>query len=479
MHCLQLLENPVFGKEESEILEKQIKKELEKVMDQTALDAAFESDVTEEAPFWFDGKSIDEIGYCEHLLSHCPMKCINGMLYDQNGIVDINRLENVIFNEIKPYAFTNVAKVVGKLKDALKIAAYSRELAIDEKHIHFQNGTYSTEDGSFTEEKTFCLNRLPVNYVPDAPKPERWLSFLDELLYPEDIPALQEFMGYTFIPTNRAQVMMLIIGNGGEGKSRIALVLRALHGNNMNMCSLGKLSKDKFSRADQEGKLLMVDDDINIKALEDTSVLKTIVTLESKYDLERKNQQSYQGNLYVRVLALGNGALASLYDKSDGFYRRQLVLQVKPKSEDREDDRNLIDKLKEESEGIMQWCLEGLHRLMDNGFAFTVSERMKTNIEEMKKNDNNIIEFYESTGYIRFEEGTHALSRDLYSAYQKWCADNLENPFSQRTFTSQLKRDEEKLGIRYDKNLDAAGGKKARGYHGVHVTIRPDDGWSY
>ena len=61
----------------------------------------------------------------------------------------------------------------------------------------------------------------------------------------------------------------------------------------------------------------------------------------------------------MRLLALGNGALSALYDKSDGFYRRQLILTVKPKPEDRIDDRGLIEKLTAEAEGIMQWCLEG------------------------------------------------------------------------------------------------------------------------
>ena len=45
-----------------------------------------------------------------------------------------------------------------------------------------------------------------------------WLRFLSELLYPEDIPTLQEFIGYCLIPSNKGQRMMVIKGNGGEGK---------------------------------------------------------------------------------------------------------------------------------------------------------------------------------------------------------------------------------------------------------------------
>ena len=84
------------------------------------------------------------------------------------------------------------------------------------------------------ERTFFCLNPLPVANNPHAPLPERWLAFLADLLYPEDIPTLQEFMGYGLIPTKKARRMLTLIGNGGEGKSCIGRMLRVLLGDNMN-----------------------------------------------------------------------------------------------------------------------------------------------------------------------------------------------------------------------------------------------------
>ena len=128
-------------------------------------------------------------------------------------------------------------------------------------------------------------------------------------------------MGYMLIPTTKAQAMLMIIGSGGEGKYRIGFVCRNVLGDNMNICSVNKLSYDRFSLADQEGMLLMVDDDMKMEALSDTGILKAVVTMEGKMSLERKGQQSYQGYLHVRIMAFGNGVLSSLYDKSDVFYR--------------------------------------------------------------------------------------------------------------------------------------------------------------
>ena len=62
-----------------------------------------------------------------------------------------------------------------------------------------QNGTYFLDERGFVPEKELCLNRLPVEYQPDAPTPTKWLEFLDGLLIPEDILTLQESVSYTHL----------------------------------------------------------------------------------------------------------------------------------------------------------------------------------------------------------------------------------------------------------------------------------------
>ena len=64
--------------------------------------------------------------------------------------------------------------------------------------IHVVNGVYYL-NGKFEEEKQFCRNRLNVNYNPEAPKPEMWLKYLKDLVEEEDIPTIQEYLGYLLI----------------------------------------------------------------------------------------------------------------------------------------------------------------------------------------------------------------------------------------------------------------------------------------
>ena len=48
----------------------------------------------------------------------------------------------------------------------------------------------------------------------------------------------------------------------------------------MNTTSIQKVENSRFARADLEGKLLMVDDDLDMNALTKTNYVKSIVTAE-------------------------------------------------------------------------------------------------------------------------------------------------------------------------------------------------------
>ena len=118
---------------------------------------------------------------------------------------------------------------------------------------------------------------------------------MSDLLEAEDILTLQEYLGYCLIPTNRGQVMMLLKGNDGEGKSRIGVVMQKMLGSNLKNGSIAKVERSPFARADLEHELLMVDDDMKLEALQSTHYLKSLITAEMPMDLERKGEQSYQG----------------------------------------------------------------------------------------------------------------------------------------------------------------------------------------
>ena len=176
-------------------------------------------------PVWIDDKGkIVEPEYCRDFLTRHPMRCINERFYTVDGpLPDESKLKRTIYEEISPWLHAKVAQTVEQVIKALKLAAYADPLPLHCDRIHVANGTYFL-DGTFTEEKEYCGNRLSVSYRADAPAPQHWLRFLSELLEPEDIPALQEYQGYCLIPSTKGQKMLMLSGKCGEGKSRICVV---------------------------------------------------------------------------------------------------------------------------------------------------------------------------------------------------------------------------------------------------------------
>lgn len=424
-----------------------------------------------EKPDWFDGKVIDEVAYCFSFLSRHPMKCIRDRLFTMDGLIeDEGKIQQLVLEDVMDCLTVGVSKKAKTLFELVRMAAHSSPMPIETDRIHVANGTYYL-NGTFKTDKTYCNNRMKVAYNPNAPQPERWLRFLSDLLVPEDIPTLQEYLGYCLIPSTKGQKMLMIIGKGGEGKSRIGLVMRGILGDSMNTTSIQKIENNRFSRADLESKLLMVDDDIDMSALPKTNYIKSIVTAECKMDLERKGVQSYQSQLYARFLCFGNGALTALHDQSDGFFRRQIVLTTKDRPADRTDDPFLVEKMMGEIEGIFLWCLEGLHRLLANNYQFTISGQARENVETVKWSSNNVIEFLQSEGYIRFKADAEASSKALYEAYKLWCEDNVRKPMSANRLSSELAQNEALYNVEATNNIHVAG-KRVRGFVGIEVLAK-------
>ena len=425
-----------------------------------------------DGPQWLMGDKINEVAFCEAFLEQHPMICIHGIFFTADGrVTDENKLKREILSWISPYVFRGIPNKLTNLLDTMRVLAYSEPLPNYMDRIFLANGTYYLS-GEFEEEKAFCVNRLPVAYNPNAPQPAQWLEFLNQLLHPEDILTLQEYMGYCLIPSTKAQQMLFLVGKGGEGKSRVGLVMRALLGDNMGNGSIQKVELSPFARADLEHLLVMVDDDMKLEALPQTNYIKTIVTAEQPLDLEKKGKQSYQGWLYSRFLVFGNGVMKSLYDRSEGFFRRQLILSVKERDQNRQDDPFLGEKLCREAEGILLWALEGLRRLVDQNFHFTVSERTLSNRENAIRDGNNIVEFLESEGYFRFKADAGITSKDFYAIYEEWCQDNAEKALVAKSFSSYLIQHQKEYNLEYSNSVRNQQNRRVWGFWGIEPLIK-------
>lgn len=439
---------------------------------------------SDELPCWVqkterEYRMIDNL-FVEEYAKASQLLCINGQFYDSSGQVSDRKIKADIQRKVKPYCTNYLSNRVNSLLEGLKNECFASPPIPNINEIHCKNCTLIIHQaGEYFFIKNalskFSLNTLNIEYHANPQPPVTWLDYLNQLLYKEDILTLQEYLGYCLIPTTKAQVMLFIIGKGGEGKSRIGVVLQHLFQSSMVASSLNKIQEDKFAGSMLENKLLFLDDDLKTSKLTDTDFLKSVITAEFPLMVERKGVDAYPILPYAKFLAFGNAMLSSCFDKSDGFYRRQISLNCKTKPSNRKDDPYLSEKLLAEKEGIFHWMLEGLLRLLKNQYQFTKSEFAEQNIQKAKEADNNVIAFLKDRDFVSFAGYYDATGREIYDCYLRWCSANAETPLAQRTVINFLKNAEVEYQVKYVNHIQRKTGRP-RGFRGIKV--KTIDGFS-
>ena len=275
------------------------------------------------------------------------------------------------------------------------------------------------------------------------------------------------------IPTTTAQKALFLIGNGGEGKSCVGAVVKSIFGDSAVTGNFQAIETDKFSRYKLINKLVMIDDDMQMTALPSTGIIKNLITSKIPVEVEAKGQQSRQVTLYSRFMCFGNGSPRALYDKSDGFTRRMLILTTKTVSPDRVIDPDLTEKLIQEKDGIFLWMFDGLRRLISKNYEFTISDKTKNNLNELAAENCNIAEYLTDDEYISFDSTYSSTSNDLYGGYSQWCGINGLTALRHDTFTNWLKTNSQRYGIKYSSNILNRDNKHVRGFRGIRTSFTP------
>ena len=106
------------------------------------------------------------------------------------------------------------------------------------KNGYFNFVTHDVEPFTPEEILTYKLN---VTYYPEAKCPN-FLKFIAEIMHSEDIPLIQEIMGYCLLPAMPFHKLFWFYGIGRNGKDRIILTLEHILGeDNCSHLNLGEL----------------------------------------------------------------------------------------------------------------------------------------------------------------------------------------------------------------------------------------------
>lgn len=270
--------------------------------------------------------------------------------------------------------------------------------AIAENKINMKNGVYDFKEDKLYEHDrkfkfTYCLP-FEFNKSADCPTFKKFMSDItdgDKEL--QDL--MMEFVGYgLFEKYHTFQKSMLLLGDGGNGKSTFMAIVRALAGE--HACSSVELHQMENPNNNYAlyGKLFNLCEELPRK-INETSMFKR---LHGDVMTARRLYCNPINFIPTAKLIMAGNSLPSTWDPSSGFFRRLIIIpfNVRFDNSDRR-DMNIVEKCTEELSGIFNLAMEHYKRLKARG-SFTEAGKAK-----------DILGFYEESVDI----------------YREWWANNI------------------------------------------------------
>lgn len=327
--------------------------------------------------------------------------------------------------------------------------------------VNVRNGLLDIRDMSFKEHTPSYLStvQLNVEYNPQVDCPQ-FKKFLNEVLDCKLIPLVQEIVGYLLTTNTASQKAFVFWGPARTGKSTLLWVVEYLLLGKKNVSNIPwQEIGDKFKTAELLGKLANVFSDLPSKSIDDTGIFK-VVTGEDYLMAEKKNKNPFKFKPFARLVFSCNELPRNYVDRTEGFYRRLIIVPFNRQIEKSKIDKALKYKFQREKEGILNWALEGLKRLYENNFEFSENELTDGVKKEYKRENNNVISFVEECCEL---DGLFSCSRiELYEAYKEFCVEAGLKALSQIKFNKELEG---------NFNITRSRSGKLRSWDGVRIKL--------
>ena len=300
-----------------------------------------------------------------------------------------------------------------------EINKFRNKIPLQNGLFDFETKTLESFDLIPTIEQIYTF-KLNAEYDPKA-KCSIFLKFVSQVVRKEDIPLLQEIMGYCILPKMPHHKLFWWYGKGRNGKGRIIKTLEFILGK--DNCSSLDISEFKegrrFSLCQLYGKLLNVSNEPQLtKYGIQTNVLKKISGEDTiRAELKGKNKRLIFTNI-AKPIILGN-RFPKVEDNTAGWWERVSVLEFPNSFLEGENQIVNIEKtwIPDEINGIFNWMLEGLYRLQKNG-TFTKSKSTEeTKNEFVRQSDPFRAWLNDCCTFFAVGKTTRHEARDSYEKY--------------------------------------------------------------
>jgi P4 family phage/plasmid primase-like protien len=264
-----------------------------------------------------------------------------------------------------------------------------------------------------------CLN---VEYSPASLSPMFDKAVLDIFSGNEDmVRHFMELVGYICQPWRKLPIIVLLYGHGSNGKSSLMGVVQKILGRKMIMSDrISKMEDNPFKIGGLDGKLLLLNDDVDEGSCLEDGFLKKI-SEEKLMTGQHKHKPLFEFICRAVPVMLANNYPA-IKDLSYGVQRRIIIIPFLRQFKKEEIKVGLFDQIwEQEASGILNRFVEGFQRLKQRGY-FQMPEPCIAAQKEWLRRANILPTFIEECCEIR--DGCVQPLGAFYSAFREYCSEN-------------------------------------------------------
>lgn len=377
------------------------------------------------------------------------------------------------YNWLKVYAADSAgAKLAAEafrtaLLDAKPLPLVNTETVIPLKNCWIavaNDGTLSVTQPMRHVGITYQINaELDASQEIYQPKPlpqdSLFAKFLNTSLPERETQELvQEYCGATLLNDTRFQIAIVFLGKGKNGKSVLVNIMAALH---------NKVAAIRLDRMENFGLVGLVDASLAISAETpkrniDEQVLKACIT--SDYvTVEGKGSNQFTYRPTAKFIINAN-SFPKLTDETDGIWRRLMIVEWKKQFQPDQQIKNLDALIVEKELAlVVDWCLEGLQRLLKRGKFEMPGAVMAATKREQEI--SNTVEQFKDAYFLELDEEYKLLKEDCYQTYLDYCDVQNYSPMGNVEFWKRVRMifptvDEKKVTVQSEGGIGHTTRKK-------------------
>ena len=359
----------------------------------------------------------------------------------QNGVYilfDTAMMQGIIKRIIADYdeelvKMSIIKEVVSLLLSDLEYTS-QEYLNQDESIINFQNGLLKIS-GDQTELIPHTPEVLSTIQIPccwrEEPVPtpvfDQYISTLtngDK----EVEQLLLEYMGACIsnIQGWRMKKTLFLVGSGNTGKSQLkSLTERLLGKSNYAGIDLSEIEA-RFGTSTIYGKRLVGSSDMSFMNIREIKTLKRISGGDD-INAEFKCQQSFSYAFKGLTWFCMNKLPRFSGDTGQWVYDRIMVVECPNVIPQHKQDKQLLDKMYAEREGIVQKAINALLRVIANGYRFSEPESVRIARNKYQQENSTVLTFFEECMCPWPDDKVDingCTTGRIHDAYREWCKRN-------------------------------------------------------